>query len=219
MALSVDSRERGLIEALASVPHTVKTLPVGDVVCHDGEGIAWIAERKRADDLAKSIKTGRWRDQLDRLHATGSRIFFVIEGDLRSTSINHESLLGACVNAELRKSSHVIRTLDLQETAAVVRHLVEKGGSCPGLPSSLTPPVSKRKRDADRETCWARQLMCIPSMSERVSRRLLEEFGTLPGIQRALADGTRLKKVRIDDRTCLGKARIQKLTHYLVDAE
>ena len=219
MALSVDSRERGLIEALASVPHTVKTLPVGDVVCHDGEGIAWIAERKRADDLAKSIKTGRWRDQLDRLHATGSRIFFLIEGDLRSTSISHESLLGACVNAELRKSSHVIRTLDLQETAAVVRHLVEKGGSCPGLPSSLTPPVSKRKRDADRETCWARQLMCIPSMSERVSRRLLEEFGTLPGIQRALADGTRLKKVRIDDRTCLGKARIQKLKHYLVDAE
>ncbi len=222
MALSVDSRERGLIEALASVPHTVKTLPVGDVVCHDGEGIAWIAERKRADDLAKSIKTGRWRDQLDRLHATGSRIFFLIEGDLRSTSMSHESLLGACVNAELRKSSHVIRTLDLQETAAVVRHLVEKGGSCPCLPSSLTPPsgfVSKRKRDADRETCWARQLMCIPSISERIARKLLEEFGTLTGIQRALADGIIKKKVRIDDRTCLGKARIKKLTHYLVDAE
>ena len=215
MALSVDYRERGLIEALASVPHTVQTLPVGDLVCVYEEGNTWIAERKRADDLAKSIKTGRWRDQLDRLHATGSRrIFFLVEGDLRSTSMGHESLLGACVNAELRKGSHVIRTMDLEETAAVVRHLVEKGGSCPGLPSSLTPPVAKRKRDADRETCWLRQLMCIPSISERIARKLLDEFGTLPAIQKALAEGG-MKKVRIDDRTCLGKARIEKLTYYL----
>ena len=134
---------------------------------------------------------------------------------MRSTTFSHESLLGACVNAELRKNSHVIRTMDLQETAAVVRHLVEKGGSFPGLPSSiLTPPVSKRKRDADRETCWVRQLMCIPSISERVARKLLEEFGTLPAVQRALVDGD-LKKVRLDGRTCIGKARIQKLSYYL----
>jgi len=221
MALSVDYRERDLIGVLASVnvPHAVKTLSVGDLVCEYEAGNAWIAERKRVDDLVKSIKTGRWRDQLDRLHSTGSRhIFFFIEGDLRSTSMSHESLLGACVNAELRRSSHVIRTMDLSETAAVVRHLVEKGGSFPGLPSSLTPPVSKRKRDADRETCWVRQLMCIPSISERIARTLLEEFGTLPIIQRALADGG-LKKVRIGDRTCLGKARIEKLAYYLVDAE
>jgi len=219
MALSVDYRERDLIGVLASVsvPHAVKTLPVGDIVCEYEVGNAWIAERKRVDDLVKAIKTGRWRDQLDRLHSTGSQhIFFLIEGDLRSTSMSYESLLGACVNAELRRNSHVIRTMDLSETAAVVRHLVEKGGSFPGLPCSLTPPVSKRKRDADRETCWVRQLMCIPSISERIARKLLEEFVTLPIFQRALADGN-LKKVRIDDRTCLGKARIEKLTYYLVD--
>lgn len=135
MAFFIDYRERGLIEALASVPHSVHTLPVGDLVCEYEEGNAWVAERKRADDLAKSIKTSRWRDQLDRLHATYQGVFFLVEGDLRSTSLNHESLLGACVNAELRKSSHVFRTMDLQETAAVVRHLVEKGGSFPGVPS------------------------------------------------------------------------------------
>lgn len=219
MALSVDHRERGLIEALACVPHTVKTLLVGDLVCEYEEGNSWIAERKRADDLAKSIKTGRWRDQVHRLHATGSRrIIFLVEGDLRSTSLSHESLLGACVNAELRRSSHVIRTMDLEETAAVVRHLVEKGGGFPGVPSSLTPPVSKRKRNSDRETCWVRQLMCIPSISERIARKLLDEFCTLPAIQLALADVESFKKIRLDDRTCLGKARIQKMASYLVDA-
>ena len=49
--------------------------------------------------------------------------------------------------------------------------------------------LSKRKRDAELETCWVRQLMCIPSISERVARKLLEEFGTLPAVQRALVDG------------------------------
>ena len=220
MALTVDHRERFLIEALAAFPHVVKTLPVGDLVCEYGQGHAWIAERKRADDLAKSIQSGRWQDQLSRLHAAGCRrIFFLIEGDLRSTGMNHESLLGACVNATLRQNSHVIRTADLEETAAVVRHLVRKGGGTPALPPwVLTPPLSKRKRDDQREVCWIRQLMCIPSISERIARKLLEEYGTLPAIQRALVDAKTFKKIRLDDRTCLGKTRLQKLAYHLVDA-
>ena len=220
MALSIDYRERSLIEELGTFPHVVKTLSVGDLVCeYEGEGNAWIAERKRADDLAKSIKTGRWRDQLDRLHATGSRhIFFLVEGDLRSTSMPHGSLLGACINAELRRSSHVIRTADIAETAAAVRHLVQKGGSWPGLPSGhVIPSVSKRQRDGDRETCWVRQLMCVPSISERIARKLLEEYGSLPAIQRALADVSSFKKIRLDDRMCLGRTRIHKLALYLRD--
>jgi ERCC4-type nuclease len=201
------------------VARSVETLPVGDLVCEYGEGRIWIAERKRADDLAKSIKSGRWPDQLSRLHATGCRrIFFLIEGDLRSTSLNHESLLGACVNAALRQNAHVFRTADLEETAAVVRHLVQKGGGAPAMPPGiLTPPLSKRKRDADRDVCWIRQLMCIPSISERIARKLLDEYGTLPAIQRALVDIKSFKKIRLDDRTCLGKARLQKLSHHLID--
>ena len=222
MAVSVDHRERRLIEALAAapaVPHVVKALPVGDIICEYSENNMWIAERKRADDLAKSISTGRWAEQLNRLHATGcSHIFILVEGDLRSTSMNHESLLGACINAELRQNAHVIRTTDLEETAAVVRHLVQKGGSPPAMPPGvLNPPVSKRKRDADREACWIRQLMCIPSISESIARKLLEEYGTLPAIQRALADIKNFKKIPLNSRTCLGNARLQKLSFHLSD--
>ena len=100
----------------------------------------------------------------------------------------------------------------------MVRHLVQKGGGSPALPAGvLTPPVSKRKRDAEREVCWIRQLMCIPSISERIARKLLEEYGTLPAIQRALVDIKSFKKIRLDDRTCLGNARLQKLSYHLVD--
>ena len=82
----------------------------------------------------------------------------------------------------------------------------------------LIPPVSKRKRDSDRETCWVRQLMCIPSISERIARKLLDEYGTLPAIQRALVDIKNFRQIQLDERTCLGKARLKKLSFHLCDA-
>ena len=93
--LSVDARERLLIEVLNryGVAHAVKTLPVGDIICEYDDGTSWIAERKRADDLANGIKTGRWREQQSRLFAAGSPVF-IIEGDLRSTSLTYKKMLG-----------------------------------------------------------------------------------------------------------------------------
>ena len=223
MTLLVDYRERRLAELL-DVPHLVRNLAVGDLVCDYGGGNRWIAERKTASDLAQSIVSGRWRDQLHRLRETGCRIIFLVEGDLRSTTFNYDSLLGAVINAELRKGSCVIRTVDLHETAAVVRHLVEKGEYEPGMPpSALTPPsvssASKRERDCDRKVCWTRMLMCVPSVSERIAKKLLDEYGSLPAIQTALQTPKTFKKVRLDDRFCLGKDRIQKLALHLTDAD
>ena len=223
MTLLVDYRERRLAELL-DVPHLVRNLAVGDLVCDYGGGNRWIAERKTASDLAQSIVSGRWRDQLHRLRETGCRIIFLVEGDLRSTTFNYDSLLGAVINAELRKGSCVIRTVDLHETAAVVRHLVEKGEYEPGMPpSALTPPsvssASKRERDCDRKVCWTRMLMCVPSVSERIAKKLLDEYGSLPAIQTALQTPKTFKRVRLDDRFCLGKDRIQKLALHLTDAD
>ena len=218
MSVAIDHRERELIRVLSQsgIPHCVETLDVGDIVCKYAEHHMWIAERKRVDDLGKSITSGRWQDQLNRLYATGCCIFFLIEGDIRSTSVNYESLLGACINAELRQKSHVIRTLTIDETACAVKHLIKKGRHTPGIPIAvLTAPVSKRKRNADREECWIRQLMCVPSISERIARKLLDEYGTLQAIQTALVDIKTFKKVQLDDKTSLGKARLKTLSFYL----
>ena len=84
-------------------------------------------------------------------------------------------MLSACLNAELRNHSHVIRCMDVQETAAVVCHLIQKaGGSPPGVPSGLAPPkpLTKRKKDADKKTVFLRQLMVLPSISEKVAAKI-----------------------------------------------
>ena len=128
-------------------------------------------ERKPADDLPGSIIDGRWVDQTARLMTSGYRyVFFVVEGDLSSTNLPHETLLGACLNAELRPGSHLIRSACIEETVLVIKQLADKlAGGPPGIPSGLQP---KSKRERNEETVWIRQLMCIPSISERIARLL-----------------------------------------------
>ena len=212
--LSVDARERLLIEVLRryDITHTVKTLPVGDIICEYDDGTTWVAERKRADDLANGIKTGRWREQQSRMFAAGSPIF-IIEGDLRNASLPYKSMLGAVVNCELRDTAHVFRTWDINETAHLLTHLAEKMQAMHAAPSGFV--TAKRKRDTDPDICWMRQLMCIPSISEKIARKLLDEFGSLSQLQDALrSDG--FPCVRLDERACLGAARRDTLAKYLL---
>ena len=105
MSLCLDCREKRLIAAFGDVPFQVKQLPVGDIICEYPQGTGWVAERKTANDLAKSIIDGRWADQTERLlHSGYSYVFLLVEGDLSQTNLPHETLIGACVNAELRRS-------------------------------------------------------------------------------------------------------------------
>jgi len=227
MQLSLDRREIRLSHALGEFPHVLVDLPVGDVLCEYSDGrVSWVAERKTAVDLANSIKTGRWSDQTSRLHQSGyARIFFLLEGDLRTPHFPYRSLLGAVVNAELRQRTSVLRCIDLDETAAIVIALCSKAGSPPPpLRNALTPPIvplGKRKRDAEATTVWKRQLMCIPSVSERIATALLQQFRTLPALTAALNDDTKaFPRVRINDRSCLGKKRVELLVKYFrVDSD
>eukprot|EP00973_Karenia_brevis_P037264 5137552-Karenia_brevis.AAC.1 len=221
--LTLDRRETYLSQALADVPHKLRELPVGDVVCEYGEGENdWVAERKCVSDLAVSLTGGRLFDQTARLHKAGyRRIFWLIEGDLRGRSVSHECLLGACVNMALRKQSILIRTCSVEETAAVVQQLISKGRCPPSVPTGLAPPapLTKRKRDASKETIYLRQLMCIPTISERVAHKLVEYFNTLPALQRALEELNTFPTIRLDEKCCLGKARLQSLRAHLCDRD
>ena len=147
------------------------------------------------------------------MHSGYNYVFLIVEGDLSETSLPHETLLGACVNAELRESSHLIRTACVEETALIIKQLVKKcAEGPPGIPSGIQP---KSKRARDSETVWVRLLMCIPSISERIARKLLEHFGALRALQEALEDVESFPRIRLDARTCIGKTRLQMLARYL----
>ena len=150
------------------------------------------------------------------MFSTGHRVFFCIEGDLRWLGM-YESLLGALVNASLR-SSCCFRTMDTEETAFLVLHLTKKLICPPPAVSTggLRPPQSKRQRASEADSVFARQLMCIPSVSEGIATRLVQHFGELESLQAALRDGN-VPCIQIGDKAFLGKTRIATLTNHLVN--
>ena len=81
----------------------------------------------------------------------------------------------------------------------------------------MPKPMNKRKRDADKGLVYLRQLMCIPSVSAGVAKKLQEHFVTLPALQKALIDINTFPSIRLNDKSCIGKARLQKLKEYLCE--
>ena len=63
---------------------------------------------------------------------------------------------------------------------------------------------------------FARQLMCIPSVSERIAESLVAHFGDLEALQKALRDTRSFPRVEIGAKRFLGKARIAKLAKHLL---
>ena len=220
--LNVDRRERALSDAFTclDVAHYMRALPVGDILCEYEEGAAWIAERKKASDLANSLSSGRLFEQTARLHeANYDKIFWFVEGSLEGHTISPESLWGACINMTLRDKSFLVRTLDVNETAFVVKQLIKKCRAQPGIPNGLQmpAPLTKRKRDADKNLVFLRQLMCLPSVSEGVAKKLQEHFGSLPALQEALIDIDTFPSVRLNENSCIGRTRLRKLREYLCE--
>ena len=218
--LTIDHREKALCDALnGTIQFDIKNLPLGDIVCKYDDGTTWIAERKTTQDLGNSIKLGRWSEQSARLNDAGCKIFFLIEGDLRNDAIRmpYNALLSAILYAEMRKNTHVIRTIDVNESACVIRHLCQKCEHPIGVPSGIhTTMTKKRKRDSDPRLVFMRQLICIPTISENVAKKLHEKFGNLTQLQEALRDKINFPKIVLDDKRALGKKRIETLCKYLL---
>ena len=129
--------------------------------------------------------------------------------------IPYNSLVSSLLNAELRKNTHVIRTWDTRESVAILKHLSQKCEG--GLPTGTTTIITaKRKRDAEPSLVFQRQLRCIPSMSENVTKKLIENFATIKELQEALANKAEFPKIMIDSKNSLGKTRIDTLCKYLL---
>ena len=210
--LIIDRREHQLLRMMPDAEST--TLDVGDVMCHNESGSGWIAERKTASDLARSLRDGRWEDQCDRLLNSGMQSVIIIEGSLWGADFPYEPLLGACVSAAAHGGTMLFRTWDVAETVQLIGQLAKKIEVPRGKPIS-TLGTSKRKKDCSAENIWIRQLACIPTFSEGVARALMAHFGTMADLQRALRAPLEFPTVHVSPRLVFGKARLAKLVEVL----
>lgn len=144
MLLKVDNREHELIKKLRlykefheldTVEIQVEVLPLGDLALFDASGNeVLLFERKSLNDLASSIRDGRYDEQSYRLQACSvhnHNIIYLIEGDMRfykpmKGSPSVAALYSAMISLSYFKGFSVHRTTTMEETANFVLQVATK---------------------------------------------------------------------------------------------
>jgi ERCC4-type nuclease len=151
MLIKIDFRETELYSACEKILQSpdyskinvkivASAIPLGDIIiCDEDEKQSEkiMIERKTLDDLAASIRDGRYAEQSFRLNACSipnHNIFYAIEGDLRQYKSTHfsknkidkKALLSAMVSIHYYKGFSVMRTINVVETAEWIIQMADK---------------------------------------------------------------------------------------------
>ena len=113
----------------------IQPLHIGDIIVEDDSGkIILIFERKTLNDLASSIKDGRYNEQsfrLDKEPLHNHHIIYIIEGDIeryneKRTHISKKTLISTMFSLLYYKGFSVYRTKTIFETADTVLFFADK---------------------------------------------------------------------------------------------
>jgi ERCC4-type nuclease len=113
----------------------IEQLHIGDIVFEDDSGKPiLIFERKTLNDLAASIKDGRYSEQsfrLDKEPAHNHNIIYIIEGDIeryneKRTHISKKTLISSMFSLLYYKGFSVLRTNGICETADTIVFFADK---------------------------------------------------------------------------------------------
>jgi ERCC4-type nuclease len=130
----VKNKEKGIEE----IKIKVENLKLGDIIISDGDNELLLFERKSLNDLASSIKDGRYVEQSFRLDGYESvpnhNIVYIIEGDLSKWKenanyngrVNKKTLLSSMCSMLYYKGFSVIRTMNMTETCELILNWADK---------------------------------------------------------------------------------------------
>ena len=142
MNIIVDTRETGLIPLLenkhADIQISQENLNIGDIhLCKPDGTTLMIFERKTIQDLAASIRDGRYKEQGLRLtHSSvpNHHIVFIIEGNIENYQPNaytkqplqQSALYSSIVSTLYYKGFSVLQTKDLVDTGKWILRFADK---------------------------------------------------------------------------------------------
>jgi len=145
MRIRVDNREQDLLkhirELIVNIPLfknlevQVENLPLGDIIISNNVEDKLYIERKSINDLAASIKDGRYEEQsyrLNGLNHPNHNIIYLIEGDLnrvnrfKDTKMEKLTLYSSIFSLNYYKGFSVIRSFSIDESAIFICNTANK---------------------------------------------------------------------------------------------
>jgi ERCC4-type nuclease len=206
--IKFDNREKELIKILEIKEYNIEleNLEIGDIQFIDlyTKEIIIVIERKTLDDLAASIKDGRYKEQKERLvHSLKKSVrkIVLIEGDTRTFSLPQNTLNSVIINTMLRDNIHIHISSDKNSTIEFIENIIlnlpkyyedlqkeiihgevksfDNEGSChTGKKDNLTPQI-----------CFRNMLCQIPNVSIGIATVFAAKYGSMDGMITSLKYG------------------------------
>ncbi len=216
MKLRVDYREKKLIKLLNAylvqfnlnnITIIIESLDVGDlIICDDDDKEKLIIERKSLNDLASSIKDGRYVEQslrLSHFSLHNHNIIYLIEGNLSTWTnrykVQANTLHSAIFSLNYYKGFSVHKTNDMTETAEYILRVCDKlnrsqkkvpyycSGEINYNDENYVSVIKKVKKDnITPENISEIILSQIPGISAKTSQVIIDKFGSLYQLLNAL---------------------------------
>jgi len=228
--IQLDTREAELIKIFDFLKHPVDIVPLhlGDALI---ENI--IIERKTLNDLAASIKDGRYKEQSFRLQKAleeDFKVFYMIEGnlDLYTGSIPKETLMSA-IYSLMMKGFQLLLTKNTKETAYFMiqfyeKHKKEKDKKEVGVKENIyedTIVVKQKNTNITRDNVSIFMLCQIPSVSHVTATILMDNYKHISNLLEEMKENPTLLEEfeyihpKTNKPKKLNKNIVQKLNEYL----
>lgn len=199
--LKIDFREQrsGIVEEIGKLKDKITigmvTLLTGDYLIED----KIIVERKNLSDFLNAIKNGRIFQQAYRIAQSGKNGLIILEGDKSMadvSSMSRKAVQGALIHLEVFIGIPVIRSLNIQETAALMVDILNQCQQ-QQLPRkkhivSISPGIRISKKQ--RRKLFLVQ--SLPGIGTKKGLALLKSFSSIEKIINASqADLTKVKGI------------------------
>ena len=209
MKIIIDNREKGLIPIIQSlnkdenynIEIDIEKLDVGDIIIKDAYNEKMIIERKTFNDLASSLRDGRYREQSYRLNSVdihNHNIVYLIEGERDKYSnkynkVPFSTLLVTMFCIQYYKGFTIYQTRNIVETAEYILKITDKlirekkrisyyecGEKNKNTEKTYTDVVKRAKKANIRpENIGEIILSQIPGISTKSSKSIMSNFNSL----------------------------------------
>ncbi len=206
MELVIDYREHKLIDELTkrNIEFIKDNLEIGDISIKMNGQTIYLMERKTLEDLASSIRDGRYKEQSFRLHdysLHNHHICYLIEGQLSKYKvskfsknvINKKVIHSAMCSLSFYKGFSIFQTENMFDTADYIVHIFEKikkENKCGCYHLSSINESSAEEKSSEEKTEEKQYTSCVKKLKKDYltpTNIHVVMLSTIPGVSDTIA--------------------------------
>jgi ERCC4-type nuclease len=211
MKLVIDHRESHLKEIFINnkypINYEFQNLKFGDFLFEVNDKPLLVIERKTIEDLASSIKDGRYSNQKIQLLSSFDRkfIYYIIEGnfsgyssdfDINVNGLDKKHILGSIINTMVRDDIKIFFTQNINETFDLLINIYSRISKDPNKYSNINDSTNFVVTKNNKNSPYFNMLCQIPGISNKIANNIVSKYPTFNKLFISLKDLDNLQKLK-----------------------